>query len=70
MEWNNSSGKPCLTIYSAPNTSKITESNLVNIITKKQMIESGYQDVRSLLEHVVGVDVYSDGPKGQKPQSS
>ena len=30
------------------------------------MIESGYQDVRSLLEHVVGVDVYSDGPKGQK----
>ena len=30
------------------------------------MIESGYQDVRGLLEHVVGVDVYSDGPKGQK----
>ena len=30
------------------------------------MIESGHQDVRSLLEHVVGVDVYSDGPRGQK----
>ena len=55
----------------APNTSKITESNLgKTVITKKQMIGSSYQDVRSLLEHVVGVDVYSDGPKGQKPQSS
>ena len=66
-EWKNLSGKPCLTIFSAPNTSKITARTLgKTVITKKQMIDSGYKDVRSLLEHIVGVDVYSDGPKGQK----
>ena len=66
-EWKNISGKPCVTIFSAPNTSKISEQTLgKTVITKKQMIESGHQDVRSLLEHIVGVDVYSDGPKGQK----
>ncbi len=66
-KWKNTTGTPCLTIFSAPNTSKITEKSLGKIvITKKQMIESGYQDVRSLLEHVAGIDVYSDGPRGQK----
>ena len=66
-EWKNISGKSCLTIFSAPNTSKISEQTLgKTVITKKQMINSGHQDARSLLEHVVGVDVYSDGPKGQK----
>ena len=66
-EWKDESGAPCLTIFSAPNTSKITEGTLgKTVITKQQMIESGYDDVRSLLEQVPGVDVYSDGPKGQK----
>ena len=66
-EWKNVAGKPCLTIFSAPNTSKITEGSVgKTVITKKQMIDSGYHDVRSLLEHVAGVDVYSDGPRGQK----
>ena len=66
-KWKNKSGTPCLTIFSAPNTSKITEGTLgKTVITKKQMIDSGYDDVRSLLEQVSGVDVYSDGPKGQK----
>ena len=66
-EWKNTSGEPCLTIFSAPNTSEITEKTLgKTVITKKQIIDSGYKDVRSLLEHVIGVDVYSDGPKGQK----
>jgi len=66
-EWKNKSGTPCLTISSAPNTSKITEATLgKTVITKKQMVESGYDDVRNLLEQVAGVDVYSDGPTGQK----
>jgi len=66
-EWKNISGKPCLTIFKTPNTSKISESTVgKTIITKKQMNESGYKDVRSVLEQVVGVDVYSDGPRGQK----
>jgi len=66
-KFKNEKGTPCLTIFSAPNTSKITEGSLgKTVITKKQMIESGYNDVRSVLEHVVGVDVYSDGPTGQK----
>ena len=66
-EWKNKSGKPCLTIFSAPNTSKITQATLgKTVITKQQMIQSGYDDVRGLLEQVAGVDVYSDGPKGQK----
>ncbi len=66
-EWKNKLGTPCLTIFSAPNTSKISEGTVgKTVITKKQMIESGYQDVRSLLEHMAGVDVYSDGPRGQK----
>ncbi len=66
-KWKNESGTPCLTIFSAPNTSKITESTLgKTVITKKQIIESGYEDVRSVLEYVAGVDVYSDGPTGQK----
>ena len=30
------------------------------------MIDSGYKDVRSVLEYVAGIDVYSDGPTGQK----
>ncbi len=66
-KWKNKIGTPCLTIFSAPNTSKITEGTLgKTVITKKQMIDSGYDDVRSVLENVVGVDVYSDGPTGQK----
>ena len=36
------------------------------VITKKQMIDFSYEDVRSLLENVVGLDIYSDGPRGQK----
>lgn len=66
-EWNNSSGKPCLTIFSAPNTSSISETSLgKTVITKKQIINSGYEDVRGVLESIVGLDVYSDGPRGQK----
>ena len=65
--WNNEAGIPCLTIFSAPNTSNISEGSLGKIIiTKKQMKNSGYNDVRGLLEQVAGLDVYSDGPKGQK----
>tara|TARA_B100000579_G_scaffold148041_1_gene120090 strand:- start:307 stop:2157 length:1851 start_codon:yes stop_codon:yes gene_type:complete len=65
--WKNDIGKPCITIFSAPNTSNINEKSLgKTVITKQQMIESGYDDVRSLLEQVAGIDVYSDGPKGQK----
>ena len=66
-EWKNKSGIPCLSIFNPSNTSKITEKGLVKkVITKKQMIDSGYEDVRSVLEQVPGLDVYSDGPKGQK----
>ena len=66
-EWNNSKGKPCLTIFSAPNTSSISEIGLAKtVITKQQIIDSGYEDVRSVLESIVGLDVYSDGPRGQK----
>ena len=66
-EWRNELGVPCLTIFSAPNTSKINELGInKTVITKQEMIESGYEDIRSLLEHVIGVDVYSDGPRGQK----
>ena len=66
-EWNNSLGEPCLTIFSAPNTSSISEVSLgKTVITKKQINESGYEDVRSVLESIVGLDVYSDGPRGQK----
>ncbi len=65
--WKNKAGIPCVTIFSAPNTSSISEGSLgKTVITKKQMIDSGYNDVRSLLEQVPGIDVYSDGPKGQK----
>ena len=65
--WKNKAGIPCVTIFSAPNTSEITEQTLgKTVITKQQMIESGYDDVRSILEQIAGVDVYSDGPKGQK----
>ena len=54
-EWNNSTGKPCLTIFSAPNTSSISETGLGKIvITKQQIIDSGYEDVRSVLESIVG----------------
>ena len=35
-KWKNESGTPCLTIFSAPNTSKITEGALgKTVITKK-----------------------------------
>ena len=66
-QWKNNNGVPCITIFSAPNTSKLSEGSLgKQIITKKQMIDSGYEDVRSVLEHVAGLDVFSDGPRGQK----
>ena len=66
-KWKNNIGNPCLTIFSAPNTSNINEGTLgKTIISKKQMLDSGYEDVRSVLEYVAGVDVYSDGPRGQK----
>ena len=66
-KFKNEKGTPCLTIFSAPNTSKITEGSLgKTVITKKQMIDSGYKDVRSVLEYVAGIDVCSDGPTGQK----
>ena len=39
-EWKNKSGTPCITIFSAPNTSEITEETLgKTVITKQQMIE-------------------------------
>jgi vitamin B12 transporter len=66
-KWDNKSLTPCLNVFSAPNTSELTEGTLgKTVITKKQMIDSGYQDVRSVLEYVAGIDVYSDGPTGQK----
>ena len=66
-KWNNSVGEACLTIFSAPNTSSISETSLgKTVITKKQIIDNGYEDVRSVLESIVGLDVYSDGPRGQK----
>ena len=65
--WKNDSAIPCITIFSAPNTSSISEGSLgKTVITKNQIKDSGYNDVRSLLEQVSGIDVYSDGPKGQK----
>lgn len=66
-KWNNKFGTPCVSIFSAPNTSALNEGNLGKIvITKQQIIEYGYTDLRSALESVVGLDVYSDGPRGQK----
>lgn len=66
-KWKNKSGNPCLTVFLAPNTSDLNEGELgKTVITKKQIIESGHQDVRSLLEYIPGVDVYGDGPRGQK----
>ena len=66
-KWKNESGTPCLTIFSAPNTSDVNEGALgKTVITKKQIIESGHQDVRSLLEYIPGINVYGDGPRGQK----
>ena len=66
-QWQNKTGTPCITIFSSPNTSKITEGSVGKmVITKKQIIESGYHDVRGILEHISGIDVYSDGPRGQK----
>ncbi len=66
-EWKNVSGVPCLTVFSVPNTSQISENTVgKTIISKQQINESGYKDVRSVLEQVVGLDVYSDGPRGQK----
>ena len=53
--------------FFSPNTSDLNEGELgKTVITKKQIIESGHQDVRSLLEYSPGVDVYGDGPRGQK----
>jgi len=66
-KWENKSGIPCLTIFSAPNTSKVSERSLGKIvITKKEIIDSGYEDVRSILEYIPGLDVFGDGPRGQK----
>ena len=65
-KWNNTGGIPCVTIFSAPNTSTISEGSLgKTVITKQQMIDSGYKDVRSILENEFGLDVYGSGPKGQ-----
>ena len=63
-KWDNQSGTPCLNVFSAPNTSELTEGTLgKTVITKKQMIDSGYQDVRSVLEYVAGLDVFANHQK-------
>ena len=63
-KWKNSDDTPCLTIFSAPNTSVISEGGLgKTVITKQDIVDSGYEDVRSVLESIVGLDVYSDGPR-------
>ena len=65
-KWKNNEGTPCLTIFSAPNTSDLNKSSLNKVvITKKQMIESGHEDIRSVLEYVAGLDVFANGPKGR-----
>ena len=66
-KWNNSEGVPCLTIFSAPNTSILSEETVgKTVITKNQMINSGYKDVRDVLENIPGIDVYANGPSGQQ----
>ena len=65
-EWKNIKGIPCLTIFPSPNASELTENLLSKIvITKKQLIDSGHNDVRSVLENIIGLDVFSNGPSGQ-----
>lgn len=65
-EWKNIEGIPCFTIFSSPNASGLAESLLDKvIITKKQLIDSEHNDVRSVLENILGLDVFSNGPSGQ-----
>ena len=62
----NTSGKPCLTIFRPPNTSKVTKANVGKIVvTKQQMNQLGYKDVRTVLEQIAGLDVYSDDLEGK-----
>lgn len=63
--WN--TNIPCLNINYTNNTSNINQDSIIKtVITKSEIKNSGYNDLRSILENVAGLDVYSDGPIGQK----
>jgi len=66
-EWNNSKGIPCITVKATPNTSSYSEGGIIKqIISKKDIINSGAIDANDVLKLISGLDVFQSGPKGQQ----
>ena len=65
--WENKNGIPCINISKTNNTSKISEAGVVKTIISKQEIENlGITNIGEILKTISGMDVYRDGPSGQK----
>ena len=66
-EWNNSEGKPCLTISKTPNSSAYNADGIKKkIFTKKDIKESGATSAIDIIKKVIGLDFYQTGQKGQQ----
>ena len=66
-EWNNSKGKPCLTISKTPNSSAYNADGIKKkIFTKKDIKESGATSAIDIIKKVIGLDFYQTGQKGQQ----
>ena len=52
-EWNNSKGKPCLTISKTPNSSAYNADGIKKIFTKKDIKESGATSAIDIIKRLL-----------------
>ena len=65
-EWDKKDTIPCLTIQKIPNTSIYSENGVGKItITKQDILNSGAQDLKSILDKIPGLDLKQNGQAGQ-----
>ena len=65
-KWNNVRGTPCVTVSKTSNTSDIASKGInKTIITKEEILEKNFIDVKSALDLIPGLDLKQNGQKGQ-----
>ena len=66
--WENESSTPCITIIkSINNTSKFNSQSVKkNIVTRKQIEETGSIDLIDVLQSIPSINITQSGPKGQQ----
>ena len=66
-EWDNRNGIPCITVGGTSNTSFYSSKGVnKQVITKKDIINSGATDIVDILKMIPGINVFQSGPTGQQ----